>query len=108
MAWRTSRGQGERPVFPPQIAVEVKALGCELPSERGIPLSRFSCADIAREAIQRGIVACISGATVRRWLNEDAIKPWRHRTWIFPRDPQFRTKAERVPTSITGFGTANR
>jgi hypothetical protein len=76
--------------------VEVKALGCELPSERGIPLSRFSCADIAREAIQRGIVACISGATVWRWLNEDAIKPWRHRTWIFPRDPQFRTKAERV------------
>jgi hypothetical protein len=76
--------------------VEVKALGCELPSERGIPLSRFSCADIAREAIERGIVARISGATVWRWLNEDAIKPWRYRTWIFPRDPQFRPKAERV------------
>jgi hypothetical protein len=76
--------------------VEIKALGCELPSERGIPLSRFSCADIAREAIQRGIVARISGATVWRWLNEDAIKPWRYRTWIFPRDPEFRRKAERV------------
>jgi hypothetical protein len=76
--------------------VEIKALGCELPSERGIPLSRFSCADIAREAIQRGIVARISGATVWRWLNEDAIKPWRYRTWIFPRDPEFRPKAERV------------
>jgi hypothetical protein len=76
--------------------VEIKALGCELPSERGIPLSRFSCADIAREAIERGIVARISGATVWRWLNEDAIKPWRYRTWIFPRDPEFRPKAERV------------
>lgn len=67
-----------------------------MPSERGIPLSRFSCADIAREAIQRGIVARISGATVWRWLTEDAIKPWHYRTWIFPRDPQFRPKAERV------------
>lgn len=76
--------------------VEIKALGCELPSERGIPLSRLSCADIAREAVQRGIVARISGATVWRWLNADAIKPWRYRTWIFPRDPEFRPKAERV------------
>jgi len=41
-------------------------------------------------------VACISGATVWRWLNEDAIKPWRYRTWIFPRNPEFRPKAERV------------
>ena len=71
-------------------------MGCELPSERGVPLSRFSCADIAREAVRRGIVARISGATVWRWLNDDAIKPWRYRTWIFPRDPAFRTKAERI------------
>ena len=71
-------------------------MGCELPSENKLPLSRFSCADIAREAVERGIVARISGATVWRWLSKDAIKPWRYRTWIFPRDPQFRAKAERV------------
>jgi hypothetical protein len=23
----------------------------------------------------------------RRWLAADALKPWRHRSWIFPRDP---------------------
>jgi hypothetical protein len=34
--------------------------------------------------------------TVWRWLQEDAIKPWQHRTWIFPRDPQFEAKAGRV------------
>jgi len=67
-----------------------------LPSESKLPLARFSCADIAREAVERGIVARISGATVWRWLSDDAIKPWRYRTWIFPRDPQFRAKAERV------------
>jgi hypothetical protein len=33
---------------------------------------------------------------VRRWLHGDAIKPWQHRTWIFPRDPNFAAKAEVV------------
>jgi len=71
-------------------------LACELPFEQGVPLSRFSTRDIAMEAIDRGIVAQISGSTVWRWLAEDAIKPWRHRSWIFPRDPQFEQKAGRV------------
>jgi hypothetical protein len=29
-------------------------------------------------------------------LSEDAIKPWRYRSWIFPRDHDFETKAGRV------------
>ena len=78
------------------MVVQIKALACELPSESGIPLSRFSCSEIAAEAVQRGFVAKISGATVWRWLNEDAIRPWYHRSWIFPRDPDFQTKAGRV------------
>jgi len=41
-------------------------------------------------------VAEISGATVWRWLSEDAIKPWNYRSWIFPREPDFRAKAGRV------------
>jgi hypothetical protein len=78
------------------VVVEVKALACQLPSEQGIPFSRFSYADVAREAVQRGIVASISGRTVWRWLDADAIKPWRYRSWIFPRDPRFAEKAGRV------------
>lgn len=46
--------------------------------------------------MQRGIVAQISGSTVWRWLSSDAIKPWQHRSWIFPRDPDFLPKAIRV------------
>lgn len=34
--------------------------------------------------------------TLWRWLAEDAIRPWTHRSWIFPRDPDFETKASRV------------
>ena len=96
MGWKPDRDADDPRLFPPQVVVEVKALACALPSEQGIPLSRFSHADIAREAIARGIVASISGATVWRWLSADAIKPWRIRGWIFPRDPAFAEKAGRV------------
>jgi hypothetical protein len=41
-------------------------------------------------------VASISGSTIWRWLHEDAIRPWCHRSWIFPRDPAFAIKAGRI------------
>jgi transposase len=87
---------GRRRVFTPVQVAEVKALACTLPAETGQPLSRWSHADLASEAITRGLAKTISAATVRRWLTADAIKPWQHRSWIFPRDPDFQPKAERV------------
>ena len=78
-----------------QVA-EVKALACALPAETQTPLSKWSCPELAREAVTRGLVVSVSGSTVRRWLREDALKPWQHRTWIFPRDPNFAAKAEVV------------
>src|SRR5919109_343126 len=50
----------------------------------------------ARLDTRREIVAEISGTTIWRWLSEDAIRPWKQRSWIFPRDPQFETKAGRA------------
>jgi hypothetical protein len=94
--WRIVPEPGGRGAFPPEAVAEVKAIACQLPSERGVPLSRFSSAEIAREAVARGIVEQVSGATVWRWLAEDAIRPWNYRSWIFPRDPDFRVKAARV------------
>ena len=82
--------------FPPEVVVQVKAIACELPATLGVPLSRLSSADIVREAQRSGIVATLSNKTVWRWLHEDAIRPWQHRTWIFPRDPQFISKAGRI------------
>ena len=74
----------------------VKAIACELPTKRGLPLSRFRCGDIAREVERSGLVATLSDTTVWRWLSEDAIRPWQHRCWIFPRDPDFAVKAGRI------------
>ena len=88
-AWRLNLAPGARPFFAPEVVVQVKALACELPADTGLPLSRFSRQDLAREVVALGIVAQISGATIWRWLDQDASRPWQHRSWIFPRDPQF-------------------
>ena len=71
-------------------------LACELPAESRVPLARWSSSELAAEAVARGICEQISGVTVWRWLSEDAIKPWQHRSWIFPRDPDFAGKAGRI------------
>jgi hypothetical protein len=76
--------------------VQVKALACELPAETGVPLSRWSAPELVVEAVARGVVDTVSASTVRRWLTEDPLKPWQHRSWIFPRDPDFAAKAARV------------
>jgi DDE superfamily endonuclease len=78
------------------MAVEIKAIACQLPRERDLPLSRMSLSDIHREVVKQGVVATISKTTLWRWLSQDAIQPWRFRTWLFPRDPNFADKAGRV------------
>jgi hypothetical protein len=88
------RGRVARVVFPPEQVAEVKAVACEPPSE-GAPLSRRSVADVHRLVIQRGICDA-SASSIVRWLRADAIRPWQHRSWIFPTDPDFARKAGRI------------
>ncbi|MFH9264894.1 helix-turn-helix domain-containing protein [Streptomyces sp. NPDC017546] len=77
-------------------AASVTALTCRLPAESGVPISRWSAPELAREAIARGIATFLSASTVRRWLAQDVFKPWQHRSWISITDPDFRPKAQRV------------
>ncbi|MGY5036273.1 helix-turn-helix domain-containing protein [Streptomyces sp. 900116325] len=88
--------RGRPPVFTPLQVAEVKALACRLPAERGVPLSLWSCPELAYEASRRGIAAFESASTVRRRLADDALKPWQHLSWIFITDPDLRAKAQRV------------
>ncbi|EQD31597.1 transposase, partial [mine drainage metagenome] len=73
----------------------VIAFACELPIRRGLPLSRFSYADIARE-IRSEHPGAPSRSTIARWLRANSLRPWRYRYWKFPRDPHFRERAEEV------------
>jgi hypothetical protein len=96
--WRAcaiNRGRDDRGVFPPEQVAEVKAVACELPQQLGLPLARFSRAEIHRFIVERAICEA-SASTIGRWLAEDAIRPWRVKSWIFPRDPDFLAKAGRV------------
>jgi transposase len=94
LADRPRSGRPRR--FSAATVAEVKALACELPTDSDVPLAKWSCPDLAAEATRRGVVASVSASTVRRWLAADALKPWRHRSWIFLRDPHFAVKAARV------------
>ncbi|HEX9373346.1 MAG TPA: IS630 family transposase [Roseiflexaceae bacterium] len=74
----------------------VKALACELPARREQPLARYSTADLARLIAAHPERPPMSASTIWRILDGDALKPWQHRRWITPRDPQFAAKAGRV------------
>jgi transposase len=94
LADRSRSGRPRR--FGSQVVAGIKAMACEPPEQRQVPLSRWSSAELADQAVAEGLVAAISSSTVRRWLHAAAIKPWRYRSWIFPRDPDFAVKAARV------------
>jgi hypothetical protein len=70
----------------------VKAVACELVAETKQPLSRQSLADVTARA-RKALGTPMSRSTVWRILDTDAIKPWRYKYWIFPRDPHFAEKA---------------
>ncbi len=97
MAGLRDRPRSGRPCrFTPVQRAEVKAMACQLPATYGIPLSRWSCPELAVEVVAAGIAPAMSAATVRRILAGDAIKPWQYRSWISIRDPDFAVKAKRV------------
>ena len=79
----------------------VKAVACELVAETKQPLSRQSLADVTART-QQVLTKPLSRSTVWRILQTDAIKPWRYKYWIFPRDPYFAEKAGPILDLYTG------
>jgi len=87
---------GRPAVFTAVQVAQVKALACTPAEDSGLPLSTWSCPELAVQAVSGGICGSISPSTVRRWLSEDALKPWQFQSWIFITDPNFEPKAQRV------------
>ncbi len=58
------------------------------------PLSRYSLADLTTQvAAVLGSDAGPSRSSIWRLLAADALRPWRYRCWLFPRDPHFLERA---------------
>lgn len=74
--------------FSPEVRAQVTALACSLPQEEGVPLARWSYAEIARRLVALGVVRQIAASTVGRWLAAETIKPWRYHPWQRILDPQ--------------------
>ncbi|MBY0286522.1 MAG: IS630 family transposase [Mycobacteriaceae bacterium] len=91
-----ARRSGRPPVFTAEQVAQVKALACTPPEQVDEPLARWSCPELARRAVADGIATSVAASTVRRWLSQDALKPWQHRSWITIADPEFAAKAARV------------
>ena len=94
--WKSTFVRVAPGLFPPDLVVQVKALACELPAKYDQPLSRWSTTDLVQHVQHSGLVASVSGSTLWPWLHEDAIRPWYHRSWVFPRDPDVASKAGRI------------
>ncbi len=90
------RGQDDRRLFPPLQLAQIKAVACELPFRLNLPFSRLSLNEVQRYVKEQQIVEHVSIGSLWHLLNQDAIRPWYHRSWIFPRDPQFVEKAAPV------------
>ena len=87
-ASKTCRGREPPGVFPPEVRAEATALACSRPREKGVPLARWSNAEIARRLVALGAVVRIAASTVGRWLVAEKIRPWRYHSWQHILDPQ--------------------
>ena len=98
-----------RPVtYGPQERVRITAIVCETLWKRELPLSRFSIADLLRVVTQEEGLTGLSHSSLGRFLRQDALKPWRYRYWLFPRDPEFVSRACVILDLYAGFWQGQR
>ena len=85
---------------------QIVALACLEPVAKELHITHWSSADLARQAVEDGIVAGISPRTVRRILHDVDLQPHRTRYWKTPRlDARFKERAEQV---LWCYGNAAR
>lgn len=98
-----------RPVtYGAPLRAQVIASVCETLHRHESPLSRFSIADLHRILVKEEELAKLSHGSLTRILAQDALKPWRYRYWLFPRDPDFARKACVILDLYAGFWEGQR
>src|ERR1700738_4315112 len=90
----------------PVQRAQIVELACLEPIAKGLHITHWSSKDLARQAVEDGIVAAVSPATVRRILHDVDLQPHRTRYWKTARlDAQFKERAEQV---LWCYGNATR
>src|SRR3954451_19127435 len=77
--------------FPPLQRAQIVALACLEPVARGLHITHWSSADLARQVVADGIIPSIGARTIRRTLHEVDLQPHRTRYWKAARlDDRFK------------------
>jgi hypothetical protein len=82
---------GRPAIFPRRTSRPKPSL--ELPYSLQLPLIGLSLPELRDYLIQPEVVEHISIGKLWSVLGEDAVRPWFHRNWLFPRDRPFLGKA---------------
>jgi len=90
--------------FPPQVALYLVKLACELPDSQGRSLCQWDSTELAAQLVAAGVVGSISPTTIRPILSGHRLKPWRHHLWLspkVPRDAAFAKSIQEISTLYT-------
>lgn len=88
-----------RRFFPPEVAIHIVKMACEMPDKYSRSLCLWDCKELARQLVIDGIVDNISSETVRCILKSNKLKPWRYHYWLgdkTPRDKEFFDKVSKI------------
>jgi len=99
---------GRPPIYGARERALVVAMVCETLHEHKQPLSRFSISDLHRIVIKEEGLGNLSHGSLARILDENVLKPWQYTYWLFPRDPDFVSKACVVLDLYAGFWKGQR
>lgn len=90
-------GPGDRPGFPPLQRAQIVQLACLEPIAKGLHITHWTSQDLARQAVEDGIVPAISARTVQMILDRVDLQPHRTRYWRTSRvDARFKERAEKI------------
>ena len=90
---------GNPGTFTPEQITQILALACEDPELSGRPITHWTNAELAHEAMKRGIVTSISTSQVGRYLREAELQPHRSKYWLNTKEKDpvvFQAKVEEV------------
>lgn len=74
--------------FSPEVRSQVTATACTLPRQTGVPLARWSRAEVARKVVAKLSGQAPSASTIGRWLKAERLRPWRYHSWQHIHDPK--------------------
>jgi transposase len=88
---------GRPPEFSEEQCVQLMSLATADPQTQGLPISHWSCRELARVAVQTGRFAHLSKSHVQRLLNKGELKPHKAQMWLNRcDDPDYDARATQV------------